>query len=91
MATGHEVAERGVAEHEAAGHEAAAAGGDRKLTLSLPAPVIRQLRQRMAAEDTTVRALVLEALSRAGYRVPPAEIRDRRRGTRLPRATAVRA
>lgn len=61
--------------------EAAAPAGDsdRKLTLSLPAPVIRQLRQRMAEEDTTVRALVLEALRKAGYAVPMAEIRDRRR------------
>jgi hypothetical protein len=61
---------------------AAAAGralGDRKLTLSLPAGVVRQLRQRMAGEDTTMRALVLEALLQAGYAVPPAEIRDRRR------------
>ena len=53
--------------------------GDRKLTLSLPAAVLRQLRQRMADEDTTLRALVLEALQQAGYAVPEAEIRDRRR------------
>ena len=52
---------------------------DRKLTLSLPAPVVRQLRDRVAREDTTLRALILEALSKAGYVVPPAEIRDRRR------------
>jgi hypothetical protein len=57
----------------------AAGAGDRKLTLALPAPVVRQLRARMAAEDTTVRALVLEALRRAGYAVPDEEIRDRRR------------
>jgi hypothetical protein len=52
---------------------------DRKLTLSLPAGVVRQLRSRMAAEETTLRALVLEALQGAGYAVPAAEIRDRRR------------
>jgi hypothetical protein len=53
--------------------------GDRKLTLSLPAAVVRQLRDRMAQEETTLRALVLEALKKAGYAVPEAEIRDRRR------------
>lgn len=53
--------------------------GDRKLTLSLPAAVIRALRARTVHEDTTLRALVLEALAAAGYPVPAAEIRDRRR------------
>ena len=53
--------------------------GDRKLTLILPASVVRQLRERLAREDTTLRALVLEALAGAGYAVPAAEIRDRRR------------
>lgn len=52
---------------------------DRKLTLTLPATVLRQLRRRMAEGDTTLRALVLEALRQAGYAVPEAEIRDRRR------------
>jgi len=63
---------------------AAPRSSDRKLTLSLPAPVVRQLRARMAAQDTTVRALVLDALRRAGYAVAPAEIRDRRRGSATP-------
>ena len=57
----------------------ALADGDRKLTLILPAAVVRQLRERLAREDTTLRALVLEALAVAGYAVPAAEIRDRRR------------
>jgi hypothetical protein len=52
---------------------------DRKLTVLLPTDVLRQLRTRMAENDTTMRALVLEALARAGYRVDAAEIRDRRR------------
>jgi hypothetical protein len=52
---------------------------DRKLTLNLPACVVRQLRARTAAEETTLRALVLEALAGAGYAVPAGEIRDRRR------------
>jgi hypothetical protein len=55
---------------------------DRKLTLSLPASVIRQLRDRVAQDDTTLRALILEALSKSGYLVPEAEIRDRRRRDR---------
>jgi len=53
--------------------------GDHKLTVSLPAQVVRQLKQRMVAEETTIRALLLEALHRAGYAVPAAEIRDRRK------------
>lgn len=58
---------------------AAAPEPDRKLTLILPAAVVRQLRLRVAREETTLRALVLEALAEAGYRVPAGEIRDRRR------------
>lgn len=64
--------------------EPGGAEGDRKLTLSLPETVIRQLRRRMASEDTTMRALVLGALQEAGYAVPAAEIRDRRRRGRAP-------
>jgi hypothetical protein len=62
---------------------APAAADDRKLTLSLPATVVRQLRDRMAHDETTLRALVLEALMKAGYVVPEAEIRDRRRRGRI--------
>ena len=61
------------------GAAAPAPGPDRKLTLSLPAGVVRQLRARTAGEETTLRALVLEALAGAGYAVPAGEIRDRRR------------
>ncbi len=53
--------------------------GDRKITLTLPAALVQELKRRMAAEDTTMRALVLKALADAGYAVPPAELRDRRR------------
>jgi hypothetical protein len=52
---------------------------DRKVTLTLPAVVVHELKQRMAAEDTTMRALVLRALADAGYHVPVGELRDRRR------------
>ncbi len=54
---------------------------ERKLTISLPASVLRQLRDRTARDETTARALVLEALALAGYRIPMSEIRDRRRRT----------
>jgi hypothetical protein len=52
---------------------------NRKLTVLLPADVLRQLRVRVAEDETTMRALVLDALARAGYRVDAHEIRDRRR------------
>ena len=52
---------------------------DRKITLTLPAPVVRELKRRMAAEETTMRALVLQALAEAGYAVAADELRDRRR------------
>lgn len=52
---------------------------DRKVTLTLPTALVRELKRRMAAEDTTMRALVLEALAEAGYDVAVDELRDRRR------------
>lgn len=52
---------------------------DRKITLTLPATVIRELKRRVATEDTTMRALVLAALAHAGYSVAKDELRDRRR------------
>jgi hypothetical protein len=52
---------------------------DRKITLTLPAPVVRELKRRMAAEETTMRALVLQALAESGYTVAADELRDRRR------------
>ena len=72
---------------------AAPTKADRKVTLTLPAGVVRQLRERMAGEDTTMRALVLEALLQAGYAVPAGEIRDRRRAPpgEVPHAAAPEA
>ena len=52
---------------------------DRKVTLTLPAAVVRELKRRMAAEDTTMRALVLEALAKSGYSIATHDLRDRRR------------
>jgi len=53
--------------------------GDSKITLSLPQSVLRQLRLRTVAHETTMRALMLDALAKAGYAVDMEEIRDRRR------------
>jgi hypothetical protein len=52
---------------------------DRNVTLTLPAPLVRELKQRMAAEETTMGALVLEALADSGYSVAAEELGDRRR------------
>lgn len=53
--------------------------GDRKVTLSLPGPVVQELKRRMAAEETTMRALILKALADTGYDIAKGELRDRRR------------
>lgn len=52
---------------------------DRKVTLTLPSSVVMELKRRVAAEETTMRALVLKALADAGYGVAKGELRDRRR------------
>ena len=52
---------------------------DRKLTLSLPQSWCRHLRDRMAHEETTLRALMLEALMQVRLCRAGSEIRDRRR------------
>ncbi len=55
------------------------ASTERKLTVSVPQHVLRQLKKRVADDETTIRALILEALRDAGYDVPETQIRDRRR------------
>ena len=60
-------------------NDATPSDSDRKITLTLPAPVVRELKRRMAIEETTMRALVLKALADAGYTVAADELRDRRR------------
>lgn len=57
-----------------------AESADGKITLSLPRSVLKQLRLRMVVEETTIRALMLDALAQAGYAVSTDQIRDRRRG-----------
>lgn len=54
-------------------------GEGAQLTLLAPAATVRALRLAAADRTTTVRVLVLEALSKAGYPVPKDELRDRRR------------
>jgi hypothetical protein len=49
------------------------------LQLVLPPAVVRELKIRAATDQTTVRAIVLRALSREGFKVDPAELTDRRR------------
>jgi hypothetical protein len=47
--------------------------------LMVPVETLRLLRMRAAETGTTVRALVLDALRKSGYPVPPDELVDRRR------------
>jgi|SanBayMetagenome_1026888.scaffolds.fasta_scaffold60606_1 hypothetical protein len=49
------------------------------LQLVLPAELVRDLKVKAAAEQTTVRAIVLRALVREGFKIDPAELGDRRR------------
>lgn len=49
------------------------------LMIMVPAETLKALRTRAAEDGSTVRALVLEALSKADYPVPAAELIDRRR------------
>jgi hypothetical protein len=51
------------------------------LMITVPAETLRALRTRAAETDSTVRAVVLEALNAKGYPVPAAELVDRRRRT----------
>lgn len=54
-------------------------GQGEQLTVLVPAATLRALRIAAAERTTTVRALVLEALAKAGWPVPKDEMRDRRR------------
>lgn len=54
-------------------------GAGSGLMVTVPAETQQALRVRAAQDGTTVRALVLEALRKDGYPVPPAELVDRRR------------
>ncbi len=49
------------------------------LMIMVPTETLKALRTQAAENDSTVRALVLVALSKAGYPVPADELVDRRR------------
>jgi hypothetical protein len=51
---------------------------DSKITLTLPRSVLRQLRARTVTEETTIRALMLQALADSGYMIDADEICDKR-------------
>jgi hypothetical protein len=50
------------------------------LQLMVPDGTMRALKHAAVDAETTVRALVLEAIHAAGYPVPDSELGDRRRG-----------
>lgn len=54
-------------------------GQGQQLTVLAPDATVRALRIAAAERGTTTRALVLEALAKAGWPVPKDELRDRRR------------
>jgi hypothetical protein len=49
------------------------------IQLSVPAELKRQLALQAAEERSTIRAVILRALVKAGYEIPAEEIRDKRR------------
>lgn len=51
---------------------------EKQLGASVPVSVYRQLRLRAAESGTTVRGVLLDALARAGYDVPPEAMGDLR-------------
>jgi len=61
--------------------QAKSKGSGASLMVMVPPETLRALRVQAAETGTTVRALVLAALSKAGYEVPADELIDRRRRT----------
>ena len=49
------------------------------LQLKVPAPLKRQLAVDAAANGVTIRALILKALAKSGYKISEDEIRDKRK------------
>lgn len=54
-------------------------GKGEQLTVLAPAETLKALKVAAAENGTTVRALVLAALAKAGWPVPQEEMRDRRK------------
>ena len=52
-----------------------------RVQVVMPAETLRELKQTALDQDSSVRAVILEALKKAGYTVPAAELVDRRRGS----------
>ena len=53
--------------------------GQKPLHLQLDADLYAEIRAKAAQEDTSMRAIVMRALKRAGFTVPPADLRDKRK------------
>lgn len=49
------------------------------LMVMVPSETMKELRIKAASTETTVRALVLDAIDKAGYNVPAGDLIDRRR------------
>ncbi len=54
-------------------------GKGAQLMVTVPPETLRALKVKAVERSSTVRALVLRALRRAGYPVPEEELQDRRR------------
>lgn len=60
--------------------EAHSRGEGRPFSIVMPPETMKELQQAHVDRDTSVRALILEALKKAGYTVPAGELVRRRRG-----------
>jgi hypothetical protein len=63
----------------ASGSRTHARGDGTPLQVVLPEELARELRHQAIDESTSVRALILRALKKAGYRVTEDDLADRRR------------
>lgn len=61
--------------------EAHSRGEGRPFQVVMPPETLRELKQAALDQDSSVRAVILEALKKAGFTVPAAELVDRRRAT----------
>ena len=54
-------------------------GTNTTISTVLPKDLIKQLKIRAAAEDKTIRMVLMGALSKDGFKIDPAEMVDKRR------------
>ena len=59
--------------------EAHSRGEGRPFQVVMPPETLRELKQAALDQDSSVRAVILEALKKAGFTVPAVELVDRRR------------